>query len=747
MPVRMQCFTYALHTGHHTFSAMKRTTILLSSILLFHFTVVAQNFFRAKVMSGVTGETLKGATATIPDLKLNASADSSGMLFIMGIPNGKFQVMVSFTGYGKSEKVYVFPMQHPNDTLVVTLEPESGELAEVTVQTTRTNQNIRDIPTRIEALPLEELDEKSTMRPGDIKMLLGETTGIHVQQSSAVSDNASFRIQGLDSRYTQLLQDGMPLYAGFSGNLSLLQVSPLSLRQVEFIKGSASTLYGGGAIAGLVNLISKTPTKTPELNFLLNGTSAKGVDASGYYSQKWNHIGTTMFGSFNHSDSYDPSNIGFSAIPKTDRFSLAPKVFFNIDEHNSGWFGVNTVYENRLGGDMRVIAGNADSVHQYFERNKTFRFSTQLSFTRKIDEESRINFKNSIGYFNRQLTSKAFGFYGKQLSSFSEVNYVKNGAISNWVAGANLTTDHLSVQPLGNIFDYNLTTLGGFVQNTFKATDWLTIESGLRLDYNTPTPSIPSNGVFLLPRVNALFKLDKHFTSRIGGGFGYKMPNIFNDQSEQYGYQNLKPLAVGNTPTEKSYGANADLNYRGKLGDEATININQLLFYTYVDRPLILEDSTLVSSKGHLITRGAETNIKLVIDELVFYLGYTFTDTRQHINGLSTTQPLTPKHQLNLDITYEIENSFRFGAESFYNSSQLLGDGTTGKGFVTFGLLVQKMWKHLDVFINFENLTDRRQTRWGNIYTGSIADPVFKDIYAPLDGRLINMGVRIKLLK
>jgi outer membrane receptor for ferrienterochelin and colicins len=59
-------------------------------------------------------------------------------------------------------------------------------------------KNPTDIPTRIEALPLEELDEKSTMRPGDIRMLLGGSTGIQVQPTSAVSGTASFRIQGLD---------------------------------------------------------------------------------------------------------------------------------------------------------------------------------------------------------------------------------------------------------------------------------------------------------------------------------------------------------------------------------------------------------------------------------------------------------------------------------------------------------------------------------------------------------------------
>jgi outer membrane receptor for ferrienterochelin and colicins len=405
---------------------MKRTFIL-TAMMLFGRIAMAQNTFKARVVNDQTKAILKGATATIPYLKKNVSTDTSGLITIINIPNGKFEIEITYIGFSKLEKIYSFPLQHPDQIIEIGLEPSSGELAEVTVQTTRTNQNLRDIPTRVEALPLEELDEKSTMRPGDIKMLLGETTGIHVQQTSAVSGTASFRIQGLDSRYTQLLQDGMPLYSGFSGNLSLLQISPLNLKQVEFIKGSASTLYGGDAIAGLVNLISKTPEKMPELTMLLNGTSGKGTDASVYYSQQWQRVGTTIFGSYNYNGAYDPSHTGFSAIPQTNRFSINPKVFWYMDDHNTGWFGLNTTYENRYGGDMQVIDSRVDDVHQYFERNKTFRFSTQLSFTHKINEESKVNFKNTIGYFDRQLAEPGFNFKGKQLSSFSEVNYVRNG--------------------------------------------------------------------------------------------------------------------------------------------------------------------------------------------------------------------------------------------------------------------------------------------------------------------------------
>jgi len=83
------------------------------------------------------------------------------------------------------------------------------------VSSTRSSRNIKDIPTRIEAIPVADLDEKSVMQPGNIKMLVSEIAGVQTQQTSQISGSASIRIQGLDGKYTQLLQDGFPLYSGF----------------------------------------------------------------------------------------------------------------------------------------------------------------------------------------------------------------------------------------------------------------------------------------------------------------------------------------------------------------------------------------------------------------------------------------------------------------------------------------------------------------------------------------------------
>ena len=709
-------------------------------------TAISQNSFKAIILDGKTKQPIAGAVATIPSIKKGAVADSTGLVVINKIPNGNFEVEISAVGHQRSEKAFRFPIVSAENAIVFSLDAKSTELDEVVVQTTRTNQNMSDIATRIEALPLEELDEKGTMRPGDIKMLLGESTGITVQPTSAVSGAANFRIQGLDSRYTELLKDGMPLYQGFSGGLSILQIAPLDLQQVEFIKGSASTLYGGGAIAGLVNLIGKTPGNDPETTFLLNGNSAKGTDASGFYSEKWKHIGTAIFGAYNYNGAYDPSSSGFSAIPKTNRVTINPKLFLYFDKDNSGWIGVNYTSENRFGGDMKVLEGQADSTHQYYERNVCNRFSTQLSFTHKINDNSRINIKNTIGYFDRNLSEPNAVFAGKQLSSFSELNYVNHQRITDWVLGTNLITDHFTTTIPVNKYNYNLTTVGLFGQNTIHCGKRVAIESGLRADYNTPAAFGTTNGIFMLPRVNGLFKINQNWSSRIGGGLGYKMPSLFNDQSEKEGYQKIDPLNIGSAKAEKSIGGNADINFKKTVGDWV-ININQLFFYTHVSNPLMLVVDSFVSESGYITTQGAETNIKVNLNEWNLYLGYTYTDTKQHFGGQATTQPLTAKNRFSFDLTYEIEDAFRAGIESFYTSPQLLNDGTTGKGFVTFGLLVQKMWQNFDVYINAENLTDQRQTRWGSIYTGSITNPVFKDIYTPLEGVVVNAGIKIKLTK
>jgi outer membrane receptor for ferrienterochelin and colicins len=94
---------------------------------------------------------------------------------------------------------------------------------------------------------------------------------------------------------------------------------------------------------------------------------------------------------------------------------------------------------------------------------------------------------------------------------------------------------------------------------------------------------------------------------------------------------------------------------------------------------------------------------------------------------------------------YEIEGKLRIGSELYHFSRQLLNDGSEGSDYWLYGLVAEKEWKHISRYIYFENIGSVRQTKFETIYTGTVTNPVFKDIYAPLDGFVMNEGILLKL--
>ncbi|HEX9513065.1 MAG TPA: TonB-dependent receptor [Puia sp.] len=703
----------------------------------------AQNTLVASIRDAASKEPLGGTTILLTGTHKGAKADSNGIVILTQIPDGNQVLSFHFIGYKKHTEILTFPRN--NDTLTVLLEKAGEEMGEVIISSTRSNRTIRNLPTHVELINGEELEEKGNMKPGDIRMMLNESTGIQTQQISATSANSSIRIQGLDGRYTQILKDGFPLYAGFSGGLGLLQTPPLDLKQVEIIKGSSSTLYGGGAIAGLVNLISKTPKEERELRFLINGTSAGGLDVNGFYGQRWNKIGLTLYGGRSSNSAYDPSSVGFSAIPKFDRYVLNPKLFLYFNPRTKLSFGVNTSFENRIGGDMQYIKGHGDSTHSYFERNKSQRLSTQLTFDHQFNQRSSLTVKNSISNFNRTITIPGYIFDGKQWSSYSEIAYNTRQKNTEWVAGLNVYTDNFKEHPSDTFpkRNYQQNTLGGFIQNTWTIRKWLQTEAGLRGDY------VADYGWALLPRVSALFKLSPKLTSRIGGGLGYKTPTVFTEETERVQYQSVLPISPDSNRLERSYGVNWDINYRTQIG-KISFSINQLFFYTRIHAPLVPDTLPgaiyrLTNNPGYLQSKGFETNVKLGYQDFKLYIGYTFTDAHLNENGVIRENPLTVRHRLNNVLVYEKEDKWKLGLEAYYYSKEPLNDGKTGKAYWTFGFMAEKIWERFSLFVNFENFTDTRQTRFDTIYTGTITHPVFRDIYAPLDGFVVNGGLKIHL--
>ena len=710
-------------------------------ILLLCFSLKAQTSdLQIKILTATENEPLLGATVYFGELEKGAVTDFDGVASFSEIPNGNQSIRISYIGFKTIETTIEVGT---NNVFTVKLESGGNELEEVVLQSSRSTRTVRKIPTRIEYIGAEELGEKAIMNPTNISMVLRESTGIQMQQTSLSSGNTNIRIQGLDGRYTQLLRDGFPLYGGFSSGLSILQIPPLDLQQFEIIKGSSSTLYGGGAIAGLINMVSKTPDEAPALDIMLTQTQALGSTANVFYSKRNEKFGVSLYGSGHYQKAYDPEDDGFSNLPKTTSISFNPKFFYYLSEETTFWIGLNGTYDDRIGGDITKIENGENGIHQYTEENISKRVSSQAVYSTQLDSISSFNIKNSVSFFDRNLTVPDFNFDGKQINSFSEISYQRTTERADWIFGANLYTSNFDENDNAALQrDQNDVTYGAFANNIYDISDNWILETGLRADYNTDF------GFFPLPRVSLLYKNDGGFSSRLGGGLGYKIPDIFTEEAGFINFENVLAIDKNSLKAELSYGVNLDFNYQTRLFETIGFSVNQLFYLTAINNGLLLNNTDngffkYENATDEILSKGAETNIKFTYKDFRWFLNYAFIDTKLNYLAGNPQKPLTAKHNAGSVLMYESEK-WRIGYETFYTGKQFLSNETETTDFVTMGLLLMRNFKFGSAFVNFENFTDRRQSRFSPLTLPPHENPEFPEIYAPTDGFIFSVGVIIK---
>ena len=397
---------------------------LITLLFSIHFIAEAQQKLHIRVASSKNNAPL-AASILIRDTKTGFSSDTTGAVSISFPSNRNYTLVITAVGHDEKETSLRIP--YPSDTLRITQSEEEEELEEVIVQSTRTSRTIANVPTRVETIELEEIDEKSNMRPANVAMLLHESTGIQVQQTSATSGNASIRIQGLDGRYTQLLKDGFPNFGNFSSGLSVLEIPPLDLQQVEIIKGPVSPLFGGGAIAGVVNFIAKMPKAKPEYSFILNHSNIGQTNVGGFASARNKNLGYTLLALYNKSNAYDVDEDDFTEVPKSSEFTIHPKLVVYPGEATTITLGNSFTSGERTGGDIEVIKNKSDSLHQYFEANTTTRNISTLEFEKKSGDKSRFVAKQSFSIFDRTIDLPSYTFSGIDYNSYTDISYITNG--------------------------------------------------------------------------------------------------------------------------------------------------------------------------------------------------------------------------------------------------------------------------------------------------------------------------------
>jgi outer membrane receptor for ferrienterochelin and colicins len=719
---------------------MKTFLIIIFSCLASF--VQAQQKVNVSLIDGKSGSALAAVSITSGKNVL-AITDNSGNA-VLSLAPGNHSLTFSITGYEAKDTTITIP---GSDRLIMAMVAEETALDEVTIiSSTRNNQTMENGPMKVEVLGLEEMNEEAGLKPGNIASILGDVSGVQIQQSSATSGNSNVRIQGLDGRYTQIIRDGMPMYEGFSGNFGILTIPPLDLKQIELIKGSASTLYGGGAIAGLVNLISKRPTQKQELDVLLNYSTLHEFNANTYIAKRNTKWGYNLFAGYNRQEKQDVDKDGLSDLPDAKSLIFHPKLFFYPSTKTLISIGYNGSFDDRKGGDMLVLQNKSDAVHQYFEGNKTQRHTGEYLLEQFFNGDTKLTVKGNVSNFNRDNTTNQYFIKGKQLSYYNEASIYTPFGKNDLVAGVNFTGQRYETVAPQNagLKTFKGNTIGAFAQYDLKIQDNTTIEGGMRFDHHD------QYGWFALPRIAVFHRLDEHWATRAGFGMGYKTPNPLVEQNFDY---NVLDLAAFNfaVKSEKSYGYNAEVNYKKEWGKDITLFINQAFFLTTISNPVVFNVNgagkiDLLNAASPTKSKGLDTYVKLDLYDWELYAGYTLTDARNTYLTGNNFIPLTPKNRFAFVVANEISEALTAGLEGSYTGAQFRYDGTKTPSYFFMAAMVKyALTEHATVVLNCENILDYRMNKVERVYTGSITSPVFKPLWAPIDGRAINLSVRWKL--
>ena len=630
-------------------------------------------------------------------------------------------------------------------------EELDASLQEIIVTSTRVPRRIADEPTRVEVIDSRELEEKVAMSPGDVAMLLNETSGLRVQITSPGLGAASVRIQGLRGRYSQILADGLPLYGGQTGGIGLLQIPPIDLGQVEVIKGAATALYGASALGGVINLVSRRPDAVQEL--FLNQTTLGGTDAALWWAGTPKHEGWSysLLGSAHRQTTEDVNHDGWSDVPRFRRVVIRPRVYWADGSGAEVFLTAGAMLEDRSGGtvkDGRVPVGDPTGTG-FVESLKTQRFDVGLSGRWQLAAGRTFTLRGSATV--RDLRQR----FGEALepsrfdTAFAEGAVNGVSGVHSWVIGFAFQNDRYRNDGASG-FDFHYSVPGLFAQDEYQWNEAVTLSTSARLDHHN------QYGTFFSPRIAMLWRPggpQSAWRVRLSLGTGFFAPTPITEETEATGLSRVLPST--SLRAERARNVSIDVGRLWSM-DRGAIETNFTMFGSQIANAVSLVSLnsapvqfTFANADALTRTAGTEALLRWRSGPIALTLTHAYINSTEQPPDFTMrrTVPLTPRHSATFTATWEEEEIGRIGIEGLFTGHQALIDNpyrTMSPSYLMLGVLLQRRFGAASVFLNAENLTDRRLTRVDPLLLPSrAADGRWTtDAWGPLDGRVINFGVR-----
>ena len=596
------------------------------------------------VLDAHTKEHLSFVNVQVEGTALGCLTDESGHFYLKNLPEGELIIVFSMMGYETEKRTVTLR----RDTLVemnVAIAETSFMIDNVVVTANKYETKQREVATIVNVIPPLIIESTTSNSMADV---LNFQTGLRVEETCSNCGVPQIRINGLEGQYTQILMDSRPIFSSLASVYGLEQLPAGMVDRIEVIRGGGSALYGANAIAGVVNIITKEPSRN-SLNisnssaFTQQGTYDINTNMNASVVSENQKAGLFLFGVQRNRQQYDRDNDGYSDIPhlnsttvgfrsyfKTSDYSKITAEYHHTTEFRRGGYGIDSLqpHESPLTEQLKHNIDAATAKWDMYTADNKHFVSVYTSF-QHIARDS---------YFGTNYNPNAYG-KSTDIVSVTGAQYrfsypcgIMNADLS---AGAEYSYNQLRDQILG----YDRNTLqrvhlgGGYVQNEWKNKQWSILVGG-RLEQH----SLLDKPVFS-PRANIRYTPIEPIILRLSYASGYRAPQIYEED--------LHVGAVGgevslisldeNLKPEYSHSISGSIDMYKRFG-KWDLNLTLEGFFTQLNDVFTLVENGHDAQGNLLLTRtnasgarvaGMNIEAKVGFGHLLtFQAGYTYNHSR-----------------------------------------------------------------------------------------------------------------------
>jgi len=601
--------------------------ILISSFLLFTAMTFAQKGSLNGNVYSTTGNSIEGVTITLGDKKhLQTRTDSNGNYQFQNLSSDEYSIVISAIGYKKiTENIFVAN----NDTITRNFEliEDLLDVEQVVITATRNEIPQYKAPVIVSRISSRTFETTQSL---SLSEGLNFTPGLRFENNCQNCGFSQVRMNGLEGPYSQILVNSRSTFSTLMGVYGLDMIPANMIDHVEVVRGSGSVLYGGNAIAGTINIITKDPIENTfeigtNLSFIDFETPDKTVNLNGSLVSDDFQKGMSFYAYNRDRKPFDANDDGFSEITILKNTTWGADAFWNTSELSKLRLNIANITEFRRGGNKFGLANHQTDVTEQLDHKI---LTGGLSFEQySSDQKHKLSIYTSAQTINRDsyygagggfleeadvLTPDdvaAINAYGKSkdltLIGGLQYSYEFNEKLL-WLSGAEYNKNEVedSMPGYERFIDQEVATIGAYTQFEIKPIEKLSFLLGARYD-NVDIKSKSFLGgdqindnksldVFV-PRITAMYLLNDDLKVRASFSQGYRSPQAFDEDLHTaiVGGDILFTVLDSNLKTERSDSFNASLNFTKTIGTVQT-NIVVEGFFTRLKDAFITTDPTQV---------------------------------------------------------------------------------------------------------------------------------------------------------